>query len=58
MPTGIKLGLSAVVAAVGAGAWHLESAYAGRGDLGMLAAGLAALMVLAMWLFPETGGRK
>lgn len=57
MPTGIKLGLSAVVAAAGAGAYHLESAYAGRDDLGALAAGLAALMVLAMWLFPETGRR-
>ncbi len=56
MPTGIKFTISVLVVLVGAVAYVLET-QSGRDTLGWVAAGLAALMVLAMWIFPETGGK-
>ena len=58
MPTNIKLSVSVLVAVVGAGAYYLETSLAERPDLGLMAAGLAAFMILAMWIFPETGRKK
>ena len=58
MPTSIKLTISALVAIVGAAAYYLEAAMAERSDLGLMAVGLAGFMILAMWIFPETGSKK
>ena len=58
MPTNIKLFISALVAVVGAGAYYLEISVAERPDLGLLAAALAGFMIIAMWIFPETGSKK
>ena len=58
MPTNIKLFISALVAVVGAGAYHLETSVVERPDLGLLAAVLAGFMIMAMWIFPETGSKK
>jgi len=58
MPTNIKLFISALVAVVGAGAYHMEISVAERPDLGLLAAALAGFMIIAMWIFPETGSKK
>lgn len=52
MPTKIKLAISVLVLAVGAGVWVFE-----RGldnvTASWVAGGLAVFMVLAIWLFPE-----
>ena len=58
MPTNIKLTISVLVAIVGAGAYYLEASMAERSDLGLMAVGLAGFMILAMWIFPETGSKK
>ena len=58
MPTNIKLTISALVAIVGAGAYYMEASMAERFDLGLMAVGLAGFMILAMWIFPETGSKK
>ena len=58
MPTDIKLSISALVAVVGAGAYYLETSLAERPDLGFMVTGLAVFMILAMWIFPETGRKK
>jgi len=57
MPTNIKFGLSILTLAVGAGVWYWER---GQGDavLSWIVAGLSVFMVLAMWVFPETGGKQ
>ena len=57
MPTNIKLGLSVLTQAVGA-AVHFWEVGLGNTDLAWIVAGLTVFMVLAMWLFPETGGRQ
>lgn len=57
MPNGIKAILSLVVLIVGAIA-HWYERQAGNEPLSWVAVGLAVFMVLAMWIFPETGSRK
>ena len=57
MPANIKLALSLAVLAVGAGAHYWERQQ-GDEPLSWVIAALAVFMVLAMWLFPETGGNK
>jgi hypothetical protein len=57
MPTNIKLMLSLVALAVGAGAHYWER-QAGNVQLSWIVAALAVFMVLAMWIFPETGSKK
>ena len=58
MPTDIKFSISVLVAVVGAGAYYLETFVAERSDLGLMVVGLAGFMILAMWIFPETGSKK
>lgn len=55
MPTNIKLGLSLIALLVGAGVYYWEN-QASNADLSWMVAGLTVFMVLAMWIFPETGG--
>ncbi|MBL6931903.1 MAG: hypothetical protein ISR45_03065 [Rhodospirillales bacterium] len=57
MPAGIKAILSLVVLLVGATVYWFDS-QAGNEQLGWVSIGLAIFMVLAMWIFPETGSRK
>ena len=57
MPNGIKATLSLVVLIVG-GVVHWYEQQAGNENLSWVVAGLAVFMVLAMWIFPETGSRK
>lgn len=57
MPTNIKLGVSAMAILVGL-LVHLWERSAGNEHLSWVVAGLTAFMVLAMWIFPETGSRK
>ncbi len=57
MPTNIKLGLSVLTLIVGA-AVHKWEAGQGNDQLSWIVAGLSLFMVLAMWLFPETGGKQ
>lgn len=57
MPANIKTGLSILVLIVGAAVWYFER-QAGNGGLSWVVAGLAVFMVLAMWIFPETGTKK
>jgi len=53
MPANIKLMLSLVALAVGASLYYWEK-QAGNEQLSWIVAALAAFMVLAMWIFPET----
>lgn len=57
MPNKIKAALSLVVLLVGA-AVHWWEKQAGNEQLSWIVAALAVFMVLAMWIFPETGSRK
>jgi hypothetical protein len=57
MPAHIKAALSVLTLVVGA-AVHLYEKDIGNEYLSWVVAGLAVFMVLAMWIFPETGGRK
>ena len=52
MPNHLRFMLSIAVALVGAVAWYLEWR-SGDVNMGWLMAGLAALMIGAVWLFPE-----
>ena len=52
MPTKIKLAISVLVLAVGAGVWVFECGL-GNVTASWVAGGLAVFMVLAIWLFPE-----
>jgi len=52
MPTHLRFMLSVVVAVIGAVAFYFESG-GGNDTMGWLVAGLAALMIGAVWLFPE-----
>lgn len=49
--------LSLVVLAGGASAYWFDK-QDGNEQLGLVSAGLAVFMVVAMWIFPETGSRK
>lgn len=55
MPTNIKIGLSILTLIVGTiiYLWEVEQ---GNEGLSLIVAGLSVFMVLAMWVFPETGG--
>jgi hypothetical protein len=57
MPANIKTGLSILVLIIGAAVWYVER-QAGNEALSWVVAGLAVFMVLAMWIFPETGAKK
>ena len=57
MPSHIKLMLSIVALAVGAGAHYWER-QGGNEQLSWIVAALAVFMVLAMWIFPETSSKK
>ena len=57
MPTNIKLMLSIIALAVGAGAHYWEGQN-GNVQLSWIVAALAVFMVLAMWIFPETGSKN
>jgi len=57
MPVHIKATLSLVTLIAGA-IVHWYETQAGNEQLSWLVAGLAVFMVLAMWVFPETGGTK
>jgi len=57
MPIHIKCLVSAVTLIVGVGYWHFESNY-GESELAMIGLGLSLFMVVAMWIFPETGKKK
>ncbi len=57
MPSGIKAVISLVVLMIGAFA-HWYEGQAGNDLLSWIVVGLAFFMVLAMWIFPETGSRK
>lgn len=52
MPPKIKLLLSLLVLAVGAGVFAFERSI-GNTTPALVAAGLAVFMVIAVWLFPE-----
>lgn len=52
MPTKIKLAITVLVLAVGAGVWMFER-HVGNVEASWVAGGLAVFMVLAIWLFPE-----
>lgn len=52
MPAKFKLLISILVLAVGAGVYRYEQGL-GNAEPSLVAAGLAAFMVLAIWLFPE-----
>lgn len=56
MPTNIRRVLSAVVALVAIGAFYFEN-QAGQDFLKWFALVLGALMVAAVWLFPESKQR-
>ena len=57
MPAQYKAIISILALIVGAGMYVYEK---GIGDevTGWVAVGLSCLMVLAIWIFPETGNRK
>ena len=57
MPTNIRAGLSLVVVLVAIAVFYFEN-QAGAGLLPWLALGLGAVMLGAIWLFPEAKGTK
>ena len=57
MPNNIKTMLSVLTLIVGAIVHFLER-QAGNDHLAWVVAGLAVFMVLAMWMFPETGKKN
>ena len=56
MPVHIKLIVSIITLIVGALFLYLENRY-GQFSIGLIGAGLAVFMVIAMWLFREPGRR-
>ena len=57
MPNNIKTMISVLTLIVGATV-HFFERQAGNDHLAWIVAGLAVFMVMAMWLFPETGGKN
>ena len=57
MPNNIKTMISVLTLIVGATV-HFFERQAGSDHLAWVVAGLTVFMVLAMWLFPETGGNN
>ena len=56
MPVHIKIIVSIITLIVGALFLHFETRY-GQVSVGLVGAGLAVFMVIAMWLFREPGRR-
>jgi hypothetical protein len=57
MPNDVKTAVSAVVLVVGA-VLAFWSGSPVRPDYATLVMGIAVAMVVAMWIFPEAGGKK
>ena len=57
MPVHIKLIVSIITLIVGALFLYFENRY-GQFSIGLIGAGLAVFMVIAMWLFREPGRRS
>ena len=57
MPNNIKTMISVLTLIVGATVNFFER-QAGNDHLAWVVAGLAVFMVMAMWMFPETGGKN
>jgi hypothetical protein len=57
MPVHIKLMVSALTLLAGGGFFYFESTL-GDSQLAYIGAGLSIFMVIAMWVFPEAGGKK
>jgi hypothetical protein len=57
MPNDVKAALSAVVLVVGAALAYWGGSPV-RPDYGTAVMGTAVFMVVAMWIFPEAGGKK
>ena len=57
MPNSIKTMISVLTLIVGATV-HFFERQAGNDHLAWVVAGLAVFMVLAMWMFPETGRKN
>jgi hypothetical protein len=57
MPNNIKTMISVLTLIVGSTV-HFFERQAGNDHLAWVVAGLAIFMVLAMWLFPETGRKN
>ena len=57
MPNNIKTMISVLTLIVGATV-HFFERQAGNDHLAWVVAGLAVFMVMAMWLFPETGKKN
>ena len=56
MPVHIKIMVSIITLVVGALFLYFENRY-GQFSVGLIGAGLAVFMVIAMWLFREPGRR-
>ena len=57
MPVHIKLMVSALTLVAGAGFYYFENLY-GESDIALVGGVLAIFMVVAMWVFPETGQKQ
>ncbi len=57
MPVHVKLIISALVVAVGTGFFFYEQSI-GQDHVGHVGFALAAMMILAMWIFPEAQRKK
>ena len=57
MPVHIKLMVSGLTLAAGIGYYFFEKAI-GDPQLAYVGVGLSIFMVVAMWVFPETGNKK
>ncbi len=57
MPVHIKIMVSVLTLLVGAIFYHFESLY-GEALVARVGGALSVFMVLAMWIFPEAGGKS
>ncbi len=57
MPVHIKLMVSALTLAAGGGFYYFEKLY-GDSSVALVGGCLAIFMVVAMWVFPETGQKQ
>lgn len=56
MPTHIKIFVSLLTLLVGAAFFYFESQY-GQPRVARVGGALSVFMVVAMWIFPEAGGK-
>lgn len=56
MPKHIKIMVSAITLIVGALFMYFEKTY-GQPDVALVGGALSVFMVIAMWIFPEAGGK-